>query len=97
MKNFTLKHKAGPFGDETSDYDVIVNKPEATVQDLIEHCLSSGEWGYIEIGQHQLEYYDAKPIHTIKYDDIPEKIKQKKIKKVTASGGWSRMDYYVIV
>lgn len=99
MAPIELKHTAGPFGDETNLYDVIIRKENMTVQDLIDYAVKqrSGDWGYISIMgeggwlnvKNRLEYRWG----TIASDDIPSEIKTKIIPRCKASGGWSRMDY----
>lgn len=63
-----------------------------SVQDLIDYVLAEkGEWGYIEVNGHRLEYrYGA-----IVSDNLTDADKQTEIKDMFAYGGWSRMDYKV--
>ena len=93
----TLVHKQGPFGDETSIYDVHINRQNLTVNELIKYVLTiKDEWGYIDIGdtfprEHRLEYRYGKIIS----DTIPTAKKQQCISNCFASGGWTRMDYII--
>lgn len=96
---FTLQHETGPFGDETSLYSVDFPKG-ATVSDLIDFALSNTrEWGRINIkpdilkilSTYRLEYRYGVTIS----DTIPPSIKYSPIKKVSAHGGWTMMDYNI--
>ena len=106
MRQFDLKHLGGPYGDEMSYYELIPNKPDMTVNDLCEYAVKeSNEWGYIDImglgrPYDWLDKEIVTKIYRLEYshghivsDDIPEEIKKMTLKKVIASGGWSRMDY----
>lgn len=95
--DFSLTHVRGPFGDECSIYDVNFQHG-ATVSDLISFALSNTrEWGYISVHRkrghfpyrHMFEYKYGQVV----YDVIPNEIKEKVIKKASAYGGWSKMDY----
>ena len=95
--DFSLTHVRGPFGDQCSIYDVNFQLG-ATVSDLISFALSKKqEWGHISVHRkresfpyrHMLEYSYGQ----IVYDVIPNEIKETVIENISASGGWSRMDY----
>ena len=92
-----FKCTGGPYGDCTSDYDVIFEKPY-TVSELINEVLQKKEWGYIGIydgksvfGNPNCEYRKDKIIT----ESLPKKYMNKFVKKCKASGGWSRMDYWI--
>ncbi len=98
---FRLIQSTPVSGDCTCGYNVILDR-EYTVKDFIDTVLSerAGEWGYIGIydqsdfvGRHfgnpNAEYRYGKLVS----DNFPEDILSKEIKSVSASGGWSRMDY----
>lgn len=94
---FKLVHRAGPFGDCTSSYWVELDK-EYTVVEFVDTVLKEepGEWGYIGIHKEREIFGDpcCKYSHgELTTDPLPEDILNKKIGMVTASGGWSRMDY----
>lgn len=81
----------GPFVDACSLYKVKVRKP-ISVLDLIDYVLAEkGEWGYIDVNEHRLEYRYG----TIVSDNLTDMEKQTEIKDVFAYGGWSMMDYNV--
>jgi len=98
---FKLIQSTPVSGDCTCGYNVKLDR-EYTVKDFIDTVLSerAGEWGYIGIydqsdfvGRHfgnpNAEYRYGK---LVSYN-FPEDILSKEIKSVSASGGWSRMDY----
>jgi hypothetical protein len=68
---------------------------EYTVNEFIQEVLAQEEWGYIGIyspnkifGDPKCEYRDDKLLYS-----LPDEYLNKKVIKVTADGGWSRMDY----
>lgn len=83
-------YKSGPYGDQCNSYDVVTDNK--TVGDFIKDVLSDHqEWGYIIVGSKRIEYRYGKLI-----DKIPDAWDNRPIKgKVTAFGGWSRMDYEI--
>ncbi len=87
MNRIELIHKAGPFGDCTSFYELRIAS-SMTVEDFINEVLKKGEWGYIDIEDRRLEYRYNKMVNG-KWDDI----KDRKIAPVSAHGGWTCMDY----
>lgn len=100
MNNNNIKwhYIGGPYGDETSRYELKFNK-SYTVQQLIDEILKDvREWGYIGIytegtifGKPVCEYSYGKLITS----PLPEKYLNKKIIKCIANGGWTRMDYLI--
>lgn len=78
-------------GDETAGYDVILDK-EYSVSDFIKTVVGiKSEWGYISVknnGRCEYKWGDF-------LSNLDIKLLDKKIKKVSASGGWSRMDYEI--
>lgn len=94
--------RTGPVaGDCTAPYSVEVDEECRTITELLKAVLEEkpNEWGKIylmEVGQSWLsapyiEYMNGEIVST------PEdtSFKNRTIECVTASGGWSRMDYYV--
>jgi len=79
--------------DETAGYDVILDK-EYTVKELLDTVVSiKSEWGYFVVKNGSgCEYKWGELLSNLKEKDL-----NKKVVKVSASGGWSRMDYYVMV
>lgn len=88
-------------GDETAPYDVILDKTY-TVQEFINTVITklSGEWGYIGVknpkdpffGEPHCEYKWGKLLSS-----MPDDILTKTIRSAKASGGWSRMDYILVL
>lgn len=81
------------FSDCTNIYDVSLEGRTYTIGEFIQEIFSkrSNEWGIIEI----------KDVDTINYRDgetiprLDNEILDKKVRKVIAHGGWSRMDYTI--
>lgn len=91
MKPIEFTESKGPFGDECSLYKVKVRK-QMSVRDLIDYVLAeNGEWGYIVLNTHRLEYRHGRIVS----DTLTDEDKQTEIKDMFAYGGWSRMDYKV--
>ena len=85
----------GPYGDETSGYKGRINK-EITIEDFIKNEINKEEWGTVYINGNSIFDYSRQGYSEIR-KDLLDKYKTFKIKKVTAHGGWSRMDYYLFV
>lgn len=86
-----------PLGGDCSSYEIILNK-KYSVREFINIILKEkpDEWGYFGIynkgcifGSPHCEYRYGDIINIPLTDDFLEM----EIKKVTARGGWSRMDY----
>lgn len=98
---FKLIHKAGPFGDCTSNYDVQLDK-NYTVGEFVETVLKEEpkEWGHIIIKQKgsifggpDCEYRYGELIT----EPLPEEFLKQDVKEVKASGGWTLMNYFITV
>ena len=96
MKDFKFNKVGGPYGDQCCDYALTV--PEgATLQDLFDFIVTQNEWGSIridyDITKAPIAHYNKQTLTvTCRFDD---KMLDKKIKRVHASGGWSLMNYVV--
>lgn len=102
---FDLRQSGPTGGDETAMYSVQFErgKPMPTIGEFIKDLIAnhSGDWGGVQIredknrtlGIAHLGYSYGK----ITADSIPDEIKAKQIKRISASGGWSRMDYLIFV
>lgn len=97
---FTLTQTTPTGGDCTAGYNVNFDK-EYTLQEFIDAVLTNkGEWGYIKVAKRCCIWYDY-PCIGYRYGkitgkpNIPETVYGYKVKSVTASGGWSRMDFIV--
>ena len=91
-----LNHLEGPFGDATSVYEVSFSEG-MTISDFLNIVITqkSKEWGNISLSSKAI-LIDYKYGHyTIRDDKLYNKFKDKKIKKITAHGGWSSMDYII--
>lgn len=94
-----IKQVTETFGDCSAYYDVILDK-EYTVEEFIEEILKirSQEWGKFKINtflnyQEYIEYSHGKQIKNNFSDDILKK----NVIAVKAYGGWTQMDYKLII
>lgn len=84
-------------GDCTCSYDIGL-KPNTTLKELIEYVLTNlNEWGYFLVSDttdtHKYSIrYDRSQIMG---DNALLPLYDRKIKKVTSDGGYSRMDYFI--
>jgi len=99
--NFRLSQAKEERSDCTAPYDVIIIE-NGTVGDFIDAVLKnrSEDWGYIGInsnesvfGKPKMEYKHGKAINREALSDF----ESKQVKSVTADGGWSRMDYVILL
>lgn len=97
---FNLIQSTPMSGDCTCGYIVELHK-QYTVEEFMQDVFKerSKEWGYFKIndGVHQnkgLRWYRNGRFES---GMIPVELLNAKIEKVTASGGWSRMDYVITV
>lgn len=96
---FDMHRTAPEGGDCTAPYAVILDK-KYTVQEFVAAVISkTEEWGYIGIehkgatfGEPHCEYRHGKLLN-----ELPKETLCKKVVSVRASGGWTRMDYYLSV
>ena len=88
-------------GDCTAPYKVEMDC-EYTVRSFVEEAITRNDgkdWGYIGVykyrvphGEPCIEYRWGKSV-----GEMPEKILDLKVLSATADGGWSRMDYIMVV
>lgn len=83
-----------PMGSDCTQAFRVELDGEYTVGDLINHVLTirKDEWGEFEVDRLSIEYRHGKIVNG---DEIIPHVKDIKINKLIASGGWSRMDYIV--
>lgn len=99
------EESGGPLGG-TAPYNIVLHE-KCTVREFVEYVLNnkSNEWGYIGINNPEKNPFFGYP--NIQYscgrikagyiiEDFGEFL-DKPIINVTASGGWSRMDYILYV
>ncbi len=93
---FTLTRATPTGGDCTAGYDVGFSN-EYTVREFIEEVLKThpGEWGYFELKNLGVRT-DYKHGRLLK-QHFADELLNSKIVKAYASGGWSRMDYYLTI
>ena len=95
---FTQTGRTG--SDCTAPYEV-TDYESKTAADFIMEVIRQypNEWGCFEVsggdGTPCFPYKRVKYKHGELLDEIPEQWKRTEIKKVTASGGWSSMDYLI--
>lgn len=98
---FTLTICMPTRGDCTAGYKVFLDK-EYTLQEFVDAILTNkkDEWGVIRIQKRNC-LWTRYPRIDYRYGsitskpNIPEKVFGYKVKSVTASGGWTAMDYIV--
>lgn len=83
------------YGDCTSSYGINLDK-EYTVGEFIDTIFKerSDEWGSIDIVNHYARSYNK---GKFSYNGFEEDMLNKKIKKVTAHGGWTYMEYNIYI
>lgn len=88
-------------GNYTDVYDVEILKPDLTVGEFIKYVLGTKDWGDMRFYESEFVSY----LFEYKYgkltdgptDDVKDRISDRTIAKITASGGWSRMDYQILM
>ena len=97
-KSIELHYIDGPFGDSTSAYSVSTKDP-MTIEQFINTVITENpnEWGSftLKYNNHICDY--SRGIKFIQNLDFYNKIKNYIIAYATAHGGWSLMDYNLIV
>lgn len=100
---FTLTQCTQTFGDCTAEYRVDLDK-EYTLQEFVDTILTNkkDEWGKINIVKRNTPWYCYPYIgyrrgNITGESNIPEKVFAYKVKSVIAKGGWTSMDYTVIL
>lgn len=99
-----FKKTGGPYGDECCTYDVIFPKGIEVCEFINyivkEYSVKHKEWGFFIVnGKRLLEYNRGSAFYQEPWTNCAEcepiliTIGGKKISKIDASGGWSRMDY----
>ena len=96
MRRFQRICTGGPFGDETCSYMINLPEEEITVGEFIKMvmCQYPGEWGHITCGSVSLAHYNH---GSIKFDSGYEDLKDRKVAAVSSHGGWSLMDYNIVI
>jgi hypothetical protein len=95
MKQFKLIHRAGPFGDCTSGYDVSIPE-DISVGEFVQMVITQKphEWGKITCGRAIIADYKHGEI--IRGPDY-NKLRNAHVATVSAHGGWSLMDYNIVI
>lgn len=100
MLTFIQTHATG--SDCTAPYDVIMDKPY-TVGDFINEVFTTrpSEWGKFVVkckgGSHFGRMASAEYRYGAMEGAMPEEFAPLLVKEVKAAGGWSNMDYYLII
>ena len=106
MLKFIQTHHTG--GDCTAPYDVLLDKPY-TVGEFINEVLTtrSNEWGEFIVRRKGSGYFDRMASAEYRYGKmknrngentaIPVELISMPIMEIKAAGGWSAMDYNLIV
>ncbi|WP_443683882.1 hypothetical protein [Phocaeicola plebeius] len=93
---FSLTQITPTFGDCTAGYRVDLDK-EYTVSEFINEVLKKepNEWGYFKIKKNGMmsEYRYGELLE----NNFDNEILSAKVSHISASGGWTRMDYYLTI
>ena len=94
---FTVKGRT--MGDETTPFEVTEYKSKTVVEFIAEVLeLRPDEWGYIAVRNGRQNFLSSRKIEYRcgeLMEGIPEEWQIRKIVKIDACGGWSRMDYLI--
>lgn len=94
--------------DCTAPYDVILDKPY-TVEEFIREILTTrlGEWGEFVVRRKGSGWFDRMAVVKYRYGkmenrdrektEIPDIIASLPVEEVKANGGWSAMNYHLII
>ena len=99
---FRLIQTHAPGGDACAPYDVKFDKPY-TIEELVKEVLTkrSNEWGRFDLRHKGDGYFDRFATFNYRYgklvDEIPEEIGNLNILEASSYGGWSGMDYNIII
>lgn len=104
MGNVFSKTQSAPSGgDCTAPYSVTLHR-DTTVREFIEAVLENkNEWGYIKVFEEKPKsMFNSDLIVSFRYGKLKNRLTEnklldKKVKRASASGGWSRMDYCLYV
>lgn len=90
-----IDHASPIGGDCTQSFECHFDT-SPTLQEFVLHVLSNKrEWGYIEVNHHQVIEYNHGEIVSVSTEY--EAIKDKTVSLTGMSGGWTRMDYKLIL
>ena len=92
-------------GDCTQPYKVSISKKPYTVREFIDDVMRQRpkDWGRIELYSKRPSSFDDRPISSVEYrrgemgGRFSNNDQNREIKEISADGGWSRMDYMIIV
>jgi hypothetical protein len=98
-----FQKSAGPYGDATSDYRVYFTR-KTTLGEFIDYLKKhrKNEWGCVTVVEpcipNRKKFKLLYSCGKLTEDRIPEYLKDMPLpRKIKASGGWSRMDYIIIL
>ena len=92
MQDYEFIATSDVLGDCTCYYEIKFNRI-MTLKDFVESIFKKNEWGYIDVNNFRIEYKKNKII----YGTFPPEYYLKTIKSCTTNGGWSRMDYRIVL
>lgn len=85
-------------GDETASFVILDYQAKTPAEFVNEVLKNNREWGRITVKQEICDYWgDTYVNYAIGelVSEIPASWHELKIERICASGGWSRMDYYI--
>lgn len=92
-------------GDCTQPYKVSISKKPYTVREFIDDIMHQHpkDWGYIKLYSKRPSSFDDQPILAVEYrygemfGSFSDNDQNREIEDISADGGWSRMDYILIM
>lgn len=89
----------GPIGGDCCSTIIYEPKVNVTVQQLLDYIINvSNEWGYIRIGNIEVEYNHGKYVDKNKNEinyTWPQQILNMLVKRIRWNGGWSLGDWQI--
>lgn len=89
---FSLSQSGQTGSDCTARYSVTI-KDGTTIEEFMKEVLSRNEWGYVNIDRHPRIEYKRGSIVEGEWEDV----KDAEVVMADAHGGWSRMDYRLLI
>lgn len=83
-----------PHDDTWQMFHVSFDK-DMTIREFIDEVLTKNTWGFIYVNDINNPSADCEYRQNVLISELPSDMLDYEIEKVTASGGWTRMDYTI--